>query len=49
MSFLTWIGRFLDNLLTGQLSVLLPVIGLGIAFGIIGFAISKIKSLTWGF
>ena len=44
-------GDVLNALLNegGQLVGLLPIIGLGIAMGVIGFAISKIKSLTWGF
>lgn len=33
----------------GSLSALLPVIGLQIGMGVIGFGIAKVKGLTWGF
>lgn len=33
---------------SGAMSALLPVIGLSIGFGAIGFGIAKIKSLVWG-
>lgn len=33
----------------GQLKELLPVIGLAIGFGGVGWGIRTIKSLTWGF
>lgn len=34
---------------SGQLKDLLPVIGLAIGFGGVGWGINTIKSLTWGF
>ena len=33
---------------SGQLRYILPVIGLSIGMGVVGFAIAKIKSLVWG-
>ena len=33
----------------GDLAELLPVIGLQIGMGIVGFGIAKVKGLTWGF
>lgn len=50
-SAIGYVGDVLDALLTteGALAGLLPIIGLGIAMGVIGFAVAKIKSLTWGF
>lgn len=33
---------------SGQLRYVLPVVGLTIGMGVIGFAIAKIKSLVWG-
>lgn len=32
----------------GALAAVLPVIGLTIGMGVIGFGIAKIKSLVWG-
>lgn len=34
---------------SGELSALLPVIGMAIGFGIVGWGIRTVKSLTWGF
>lgn len=33
----------------GDLVALLPVIGVTIAFGVVGWGIRTVKSLTWGF
>lgn len=33
----------------GEMSALLPVIGMAIGLGLVGWAIRTIKSLTWGF
>lgn len=48
---LTAIGTVARSLVNsnGQLYVLLPVVGLSIALGIVGWAIHKIKTMTWGF
>lgn len=34
---------------SGAMNAILPVIGLAIGFGVIGFGVRTIKSLTWGF
>lgn len=34
---------------TGAMKDLLPVIGMAIGLGLVGWAIRTIKSLTWGF
>lgn len=34
---------------TGQMAALLPVIGMAVGLGLVGWAIRTIKSLTWGF
>ena len=41
----------LDAIFTtnGSWSVVQPLIGIGIAMGVIGFAVRTIKSLSWGF
>lgn len=46
-----WVGDVLSAIVTteGELSAILPVIGLAIAFGVIGFGVRTIKNLTWGF
>lgn len=50
-SCIGWLGTILDAITDtdGDLAAILPVIGLSIALGIVGWAIAKIKSLTWGF
>lgn len=34
---------------SGALSALLPVIGMAIGIGLVGWGIRTVKSLTWGF
>lgn len=34
---------------SGDLAGILPVLGLSIGMGVIGFGISKLKSVIWGF
>lgn len=41
-------GTVLTSITTGDMAVVLPVIGLSIGMGVVGFAIAKIKSLVWG-
>lgn len=41
-------GEVLTSITTGDMAVVLPVIGLSIGMGVVGFAIAKIKSLVWG-
>ena len=41
-------GEVLTSITTGNMAVVLPVIGLSIGMGVVGFAIAKIKSLVWG-
>lgn len=44
-------GTVLDAIVKtdGAMSGLLPVIGMAIGMGVVGWAVSTIKSLTWGF
>lgn len=42
-------GEVLTAITTGSMSAVLPVIGLSIGMGVIGFGIAKIKSLVWGY
>lgn len=34
---------------TGALSALLPVVGMAVGIGLVGWGIRVVKSLTWGF
>ena len=34
---------------TGEMAAMLPVIGLAIGIGLVGWGIRTVKSLTWGF
>lgn len=34
---------------SGELSALLPVIGLSVGLGLVGWGIRTVKSITWGF
>lgn len=34
---------------TGKMSAILPVIGLAVGIGLVGWGIRTVKSLTWGF
>jgi len=34
---------------TGEFAALLPIIGMAIGMGVVGWGIRTIKSLTWGF
>lgn len=34
---------------TGAMAAILPVIGLAIGLGIVGWGVRTVKSLTWGF
>ena len=44
-------GTVVTALLTegGELAALLPVVGLAIGIGLVGWGVRTIKSLTWGF
>ena len=44
-------GKVVTALLTegGELAALLPVVGLAIGIGLVGWGVRTIKSLTWGF
>lgn len=50
-SVIGWAGDVVDALITstGALSGLLPVIGMAIGIGLVGWGIRTVKSLTWGF
>lgn len=41
-------GEVLTAITSGSMATVLPVIGLSIGMGVVGFAIAKIKSLVWG-
>lgn len=47
-SAIEFCGEVLTSITSGDMSTVLPVIGLSIGMGVIGFAIAKIKSLVWG-
>lgn len=42
-------GDVVEAITSGGLSALLPVIGMAIGIGIVGWGIRTVKSLTWGF
>lgn len=44
-------GTVISSIVTesGEMSALLPVIGMAVGLGLVGWAIRTIKSLTWGF
>lgn len=50
-SVIGYAGSVVDALVgaEGALNALLPVIGVTIAFGVVGWGIRTVKSLTWGF
>ena len=44
-------GEVVTSLISesGELAALLPVIGMAIGIGLVGWGIRTVKSLTWGF
>lgn len=46
-----YVGDVLEAIVgtSGELSGILPVLGLSIGMGVIGFGIAKLKSVIWGF
>lgn len=42
-------GSVVTALTTGALKDLLPVIGMAVGIGLVGWGIRTVKSLTWGF
>lgn len=50
-SVIGFAGEVVDALIltNGKLSGLLPVIGMAIGIGLVGWGIRTVKSLTWGF
>lgn len=50
-SVIGFAGEVVDALITssGALSGLLPVIGMAVGIGLVGWGIRTVKSLTWGF
>lgn len=41
-------GEVLTSIMTGSMSAVLPVVGLAIGLGIVGWGIKTVKSLVWG-
>lgn len=48
-SVITWGGNVLTAITSGSMAGVLPVIGVTIGLGIVGWGIKTIKSLVWGF
>lgn len=48
-SVITWGGNVLTAITSGSMAAVLPVIGVTIGLGIVGWGIKTIKSLVWGF
>ena len=42
-------GQVVTALTTGSMKDLLPVIGMAVGIGLVGWGIRVVKSLTWGF
>lgn len=42
-------GSVVTAITSGGLSALLPVIGMAVGIGLVGWGIHTVKSLTWGF
>lgn len=47
-SVIGWGGNVLTAITTGSMSAVLPVVGIAIGLGIVGWGIATIKSLVWG-
>lgn len=43
-----WGGNVLTAITSGSMSAVLPVVGVAIGLGIVGWGIATIKSLVWG-
>lgn len=43
-----WIGTVITELLTGELSALLPLFAIGIVVSVIMLATKVVRSFTWG-
>lgn len=48
-SVIGWGGNVLTAITTGSMSAVLPVVGVTVGLGIVGWGIKTIKSLVWGF
>lgn len=42
-------GSVVTAIVSGGLSSLLPVVGMSVGLGLVGWGIRTVKSLTWGF
>lgn len=43
-----WGGEVLTSITSGGMAAVLPVVGIAIGIGIVGWGIATIKSLVWG-
>lgn len=48
-SVIGYAGQVVTAITSGGLSALLPVIGMAVGIGLVGWGIRTVKSLTWGF
>lgn len=48
-SVIGYAGQVVTAIISGSLSSLLPVVGMAVGIGLVGWGIRTVKSLTWGF
>lgn len=48
---ISWVGEVVTALFgaSGAMSALLPIVGVAVGIGIIGFGIRTIKNVVWGY
>lgn len=50
-SVISWVGEVVSALFTstGAMYTLLPIVGVAVGIGIVGFGIRTIKNVVWGY